>query len=96
MSITDFYDPERNMHAALGRISHAMQLHDDRTAALDAIEQLEKAHYRLERAQGRIVAQALADGSSWPAIADSVGMHQRHARARFRRYLDQSTTDGRL
>ena len=87
MTATDFYDPERNMHAVLGRVSHAMQLHDDRTAALDTIEQLEKAHYRLERAQGGIIAQAIADGSSWEAIAFVLGMTPRAARARFRRYV---------
>ena len=90
MTATDFYDPERNMHAALDRVAHAMQLHDDRTAALDAIEELEKAHSRLERAQGAIIALALADGTSWADIASVLGMHHRGARIRFRRYVQRT------
>jgi AraC-like DNA-binding protein len=89
-SLDTFYDPERNMHSALGRIAHAMQLHDDRTAAIDALEQLEKAHYRLERAQGAVVAQAIADGTTWSDVAFVLGMAPRHARRRFARYCARS------
>jgi DNA-directed RNA polymerase specialized sigma24 family protein len=88
---TDYLDPARNLKSATGRISFALDAIEDteattitgRPTEVEALEHLEKAHYRLERAQRALVEQLRGRGTSWDEIADAVQMEPRAARKRF-------------
>jgi DNA-directed RNA polymerase specialized sigma24 family protein len=81
---SDFHDPERNIRAAIGRAEWALDLYQQAPPApADVLEQLEKAHSRLERAQAEVVAYAIAAGSSWDDVASVLGLSNRQAKARF-------------
>jgi DNA-directed RNA polymerase specialized sigma24 family protein len=89
--LADFHDPERNLRSATGRISIALDVITDpeptnvagRPSALEALEHLEKAHYRIERAQRTVIDQLRADGMRWAEIADALSLTPDQARARF-------------
>lgn len=83
MTSDDFYDPARNIAAAANR-AHQAHAHLAAGDRLDALHQLEKAHYRLERAEAEIVADLLELGTSWTAIATALQMRPGEARRRFR------------
>jgi hypothetical protein len=80
----DYLDPGRNMRAAVARIQQALAALDEAASYPEVLEQLEKAHYRIERAQRELVADAIEDGTSWPDIAGPLGLNPGQARARFR------------
>ena len=84
MTSTDFNDPARLMRAAVARINEALADFEETGAGPEALEALEKAHYRIENAQ-RSLADAYTDGlaDGWVEVADAIGMTRDQARARF-------------
>jgi transcriptional regulator GlxA family with amidase domain len=88
-TLADFTDPARALPAAVARIRHALALdvHPRSPAAdrLEALHQLEKAHYRIERAQRALAADLLAQQIPLVEIADATQTTVRTARRRFAR-----------
>jgi hypothetical protein len=86
MPSDDFLDPERNIRAAIGRAQQALDAYQRGPTDVlgDVIEQLEKAHFRLERAEREIIADALDAGVTWRDVGAVLGTNAGQARARFR------------
>jgi hypothetical protein len=88
---TEYMDPARNLRAATGRVSMALDAIEDPEATniagrpneLEALESIEKAHYRLERAQRSLVEAMRAREIPWDQIAGPLGMTAAQARRRF-------------
>jgi DNA-directed RNA polymerase specialized sigma24 family protein len=80
---TDFLDPARNIRAAVARAEQALGAFEEGATFPEVLEQLEKAHYRLERAQRAIVDLATEQGLAWDELAGPLGMNAREARRRF-------------
>jgi hypothetical protein len=94
MTSTEFTDPARLVRAAIARLSVALDAIEDpdtetaagRPVAVEVLEHLEKAHYRVEIAQREIAKAHTAtnDRDAWAQVADAVGQTPNEARARFR------------
>jgi hypothetical protein len=84
-TLADFHDPARVLPAAVARIESALALglHPRSPDRLEALEQLEKAHYRIERAQRAVIDDLRAQGTPWSDIAGPLGLTEREARRRF-------------
>jgi transcriptional regulator GlxA family with amidase domain len=82
-TLADFLDPNRNVRAAIARQRHALAMLEEQHQTLEALEQLEKAHYRIERAQRELAERLQAAGHSWEEIAAPLGLSARETRRRF-------------
>jgi hypothetical protein len=91
LAMDDFYDPRRNLRSAVARLNLAVKALDEGAVYPEVIELLEKAHYRIERAQESVALDFLEEydatneAEAWQHIADAVGSSPRQARKRFRR-----------
>jgi hypothetical protein len=78
-----FHDAKRLVRAAIARQRHALAQIEEHRADLDTLEQLEKAHYRIENAQSQLAERLAAAGHPWEEIAEPLGLTAREARRRF-------------
>jgi hypothetical protein len=85
-------ETRRLIRAGIGRAETALALLErdamyeaDEVPALAALYALEKAHYKVERAQGRLVAALREAGYGWPEIGAELGLSRQGARKRYKR-----------